>query len=121
MNPKKEQAVFYVNRHAAGKVKVAVTDIDGILRGKTIRRDKFFAILDKGFGFCDVVLGWDAHDAAYDNTEFTGWHTGYPDANAKIDIDTFRKVPWDDDLPFFLADFCREDVKKLPLCPRGVF
>jgi len=67
-----------------------------------------------------VVLGWDAHDAAYDNTEFTGWHTGYPDANAKIDIDTFRKVPWDDDVPFFLADFCSEDDKILPICPRGL-
>ncbi|CAN5415390.1 glutamine synthetase [soil metagenome] len=119
-NAKKEQAVFYVNRHAAGKVKVAVTDIDGILRGKTIRREKFFSILDKGFGFCDVVLGWDAHDAAYDNTEFTGWHTGYPDANAKVDIDTFRKIPWDNDLPFFLADFCDESDKILPICPRGL-
>ena len=57
IDPKQEQAVFYVNRHAAGKVKVAATDIDGILRGKTMRRDKFFSILDKGFGFCDVVLG----------------------------------------------------------------
>lgn len=119
-NPKHEQAVFYVNRHPSGKVKLAVTDIDGILRGKTIRRDKFFSILDKGFGFCDVVLGWDSQDVAYDNTEFTGWHTGYPDTNAKVDMGTFRKIPWDDELPFFLADFCSEDDKILPICPRGL-
>jgi glutamine synthetase len=87
------------------KVKLAVTDIDGILRGKVIAFDKLVAIAEKGFGFCDVVFGWDAEDRAYDNGEFTGWHTGYPDALAMIDAGTFRRVPWEGDIPFFLADF----------------
>jgi glutamine synthetase len=89
----------------AEKVKLAITDIDGILRGKVISFDKFRSIAGKGFGFCDVVFGWDAVDKAYDNGEFTGWHTGYPDALAVIDAATFRKVPWEGELPFFLADF----------------
>ena len=54
------------------KVKVAVSDIDGILRGKFLHKDKFFGAAqahpDGGFGFCDVVFGWDAHDVCYDNT-----------------------------------------------------
>ena len=50
-------------------VKVGAFDIDGILRGKYMGRDKFFSALDKGFGFCDVVLGWDSHDQLYDNTK----------------------------------------------------
>jgi len=40
-------------------IKVGVFDIDGILRGKYMSREKFLSALDKGFGFCDVVLGWD--------------------------------------------------------------
>ena len=40
-------------------VKVGVFDIDGVLRGKYLSKDKFFSILESGFGFCDVVLGWD--------------------------------------------------------------
>jgi len=87
------------------KVKLAVTDIDGILRGKVISFDKFKSIAEKGFGFCDVVFGWDAGDRAYDNGAFTGWHTGYPDALAVVDAATFRRVPWEGGLPFFLADF----------------
>jgi len=82
------------------KVKLAVTDIDGILRGKVIAFDKLVAIAEKGFGFCDVVFGWDAEDRAYDNGAFTGWHTGYPDALAVIDPGTFRRVPWESDIPF---------------------
>ena len=92
---------------AAGteKVKLAIADIDGILRGKVISFDKFKAIAEKGFGFCDVVFGWDAEDQAYDNGSFTGWHTGYPDAMAVVDAGTFRRVPWEGGIPFFLADF----------------
>jgi len=99
------------------KVKLAITDIDGVLRGKVISFEKFRSIVEKGFGFCDVVFGWDAGDRAYDNAEFTGWHTGYPDAQAMVDIATFRRVPWEGDIPFFLADFrgAASDV-----CPRGL-
>jgi glutamine synthetase-like protein len=61
-------------------VKVGVFDVDGILRGKYLSRDKFLAALDKGFGVCDVVLGWDSNDQLYDNVKFTGWHSAYPDA-----------------------------------------
>jgi glutamine synthetase len=119
------------------KVKLAITDIDGVLRGKVMSFEKFRSIAGKGFGFCDVVFGWDAGDQAYDNGTFTGWHTGYPDAMAVIDPGTFRRVPWEGGLPFLLADF-REgaagsgaggagnrasgDVTSaaLPVCPRGL-
>lgn len=102
------------------KVKVAVTDIDGILRGKYIHKDKFLSAVESGFGFCNVVFGWDSSDVCYDNSNYTGWHSGYPDALARIDLNTFRRVPWDDNVPFFLADF--EDAKGEPLgvCPRQV-
>lgn len=100
------------------KVKLAVTDIDGVLRGKVISFEKFTSIIEKGFGFCDVIFGWDAGDMAYDNAAITGWHTGYPDTNAVVDISTFRTVPWEGDIPFFLADFCDADGNDLPVCPR---
>jgi glutamine synthetase len=42
------------------KIRLAITDIDGVLRGKVISFDKFRSVAEKGFGFCDVVFGWDA-------------------------------------------------------------
>jgi glutamine synthetase len=100
------------------RVKVAVTDMDGILRGKYLHKDKFLAAAEKGFGFCNVVFGWDSSDACYDNSTYTGWHTGYPDAQAKIDPSTYRQVPWDDQVPFFLGDFEDGSGKPLDVCPR---
>jgi glutamine synthetase len=102
------------------KVKLAITDIDGVLRGKMISFEKFLSVAQKGFGFCDVVFGWDANDAAYDNARFTGWHTGYPDATAVVDLETFRTIPWEQDLPFFLADFRDSKGDSLPVCPRSL-
>lgn len=102
------------------KVKVAITDIDGILRGKYLHRDKFLSAVSGGFGFCNVVFGWDAGDVCYDNVRYTGWHTGYPDANARVDLSTYRRVPWDGGVPFFLGDFEDEATAPLPMCPRGL-
>jgi len=106
----------YVKRHPSGKVKIAYADIDGILRGKYISTDKFLSVADGGTSVCDVIFGWDAGDAVYDHVKFTGWHTGYPDAQARIDLTTFRKIPWEGDIPFFLGELVQE--KGHSVCPR---
>ena len=102
----------------ATKCKVAVTDIDGVLRGKYIHKNKLESALEGGFGFCNVVLGWDAADVCYDNARYTGWHTGYPDAQVRLDVSTYREVPWDGGVPFLLADFVDQRGEPLPICPR---
>ncbi len=109
-----------VNDHPAHKVKLAITDIDGILRGKVVHKDKFMSIIDGGFGFCSVVFGWDAVDTAYDNAKYTGWHTGYPDSDAQLDLNTFRQIPWEENLPFFLGDFINKSGEGLAICPRSL-
>ncbi|MET0508525.1 MAG: glutamine synthetase family protein [Burkholderiaceae bacterium] len=118
-NPAAEHpALAAIRASDTGKVKVACSDIDGILRGKYLHRDKFFGAADGGFGFCDVVFGWDAHDQCYDNTAVTGWQHGFPDALARIDLGTARHVPWDDGVPFFLGEFVNPDGSPYPVCPR---
>jgi glutamine synthetase len=116
------QKVLDAVRESPGqRVKVAVSDIDGVLRGKYLHKDKFFSAVDGGFGFCDVVFGWDMNDQCYDNTALTGWHKGFPDALARIDLGTHRNVPWDDGVPFFLGEFVSEQKGRQaphPLCPR---
>ena len=115
---KPHPALAAVRKSGATKVKVACSDIDGILRGKYLHPNKFEGAADGGFGFCDVVFGWDAHDVCYDNTSVTGWQHGFPDALARIDLDTHRRVPWDNGVPFFLGEFVNADGTPYPVCPR---
>ena len=116
----KEKILKELKQKGDSRVKLAITDVDGILRGKYVNIEKFTSAVEKGFGFCNVVFGWDSADECYDNSSYTGWHTGYPDAEARIDLNTFRRIPWDDNVPFFLADFWNESGKPLEVCPRQV-
>ncbi len=98
-------------------VKVGVFDGDAILRGKYMSKAKFFSALEGGFGFCDVVLGWDSNDQLFDNVKFTGWHTAYPDAWVRVLPETCRAIPFEGDMLFFLGEFTD---KAEAVCPRGV-
>ena len=113
-----KEILEYVKDHPSGKVKIAFTDIDGILRGKYISSEKFFSVIENGMGVCNVIFGWDAGDVVYDNVEYTGWHTGYPDSPAVVDISTFRKIPWENDVPFFLGELTDQKGNPSPVCPR---
>ncbi len=97
-------------------IKVGVFDIDGIMRGKYMSRDKFYSALDKGYGFCNVVLGWDSKDQLYDNVKYTGWHSGYPDAPVRLLPDTYRNMPMEDNGLFVLSEF---SAAAESVCPRG--
>jgi glutamine synthetase len=98
-------------------IKVGLFDIDGVMRGKYMSKDKFFSSLDSGFAFCDVVLGWDSNDQLVDNVEYTGWHTGYPDAPARIIASSCRSLPFEGEMLLFIAEFDGEAEK---ICPRGI-
>ena len=113
MNPVELKATL--QQLSADHIKFAFADIDGVLRGKVISVKKLMDSLEKGIGFCDVVFGWDCNDQAYDNASLTGWHTGYPDKPLHVDLNTLRTIPWQNQLPFFLADY---SASQLPACSR---
>ncbi len=107
----------YVTRRNLDHIKVGVFDIDGVMRGKYLSRDKFLSALDQGMGFCDVVLGWDCDDKLYDNTAYTGWHTAYPDAPVRLLPHTTRLLPDEGGMPLVLGEFAGSAEA---VCPRGV-
>src|SRR3954468_2560207 len=113
-----EQLREEFRRHGIRKVKLGGFDIDGVLRGKYVSLDKFWGVAEGGLGFCDVIFGWDSADVLYDNATVTGWHTGYPDAKATLDLSTYRKIPWEEGTAAFLMDFEASPGKPLEVSPR---
>lgn len=116
----KAEILYKIKNTESQKIKIAFADIDGILRGKYIHKNKFMKAIENGMGFCDVIFGWDCNDKCYDNIEITGWHTGYPDARASIDINTFREIPWENKTPFFIGDFSEDPIYEAATCSRSL-
>lgn len=104
------------------KVKVAGVDIDGLLRGKLMSKKKFLSIAKDGFGFCSVIYGWDMHDQTYfKELKISNAENGYRDMIAIPDLSTFRRIPWEDNVPFFLVSFFDPDTGgPISACPRGL-
>ena len=104
------------------KVKVAGIDIDGILRGKLISKKKFLSVASDGFGFCSVIFGWDMHDKPYfKELKISNAENGYRDLIAVPDLSSFRRIPWEDNVPFFLVSFMDPDTERpISACPRGL-
>lgn len=104
------------------KVKLAGIDVDGILRGKLVSKKKFLSIAKDGFGFCSVIFGWDMHDQTYfRELGISNAGNGYRDLVAIPDLASFRRVPWENDIPFFLVSFHDPDtMEPICACPRGL-
>ncbi|OAX80783.1 hypothetical protein ACJ72_04878 [Emergomyces africanus] len=104
------------------QVKLAGVDADGILRGKLVSKRKFLSIAQNGFGFCSVIFGWDMHDQTYfKELGISNKENGYRDMLAIPDLSSFRRIPWEDNVPFFLINFFDPDTKApISACPRGL-
>jgi glutamine synthetase len=104
------------------KVKLAGVDVDGQLRGKLISKKKFLSIAADGFGFCSVIFGWDMHDRTYfKELAISNKENGYQDLVAVPDLSSFRRIPWENDVPFFLVSFFDPETREpVCACPRGL-
>lgn len=104
------------------RVKLAGIDVDGMLRGKLVSKKKFLSIAAEGFGFCSVIFGWDMHDQTYmRELTVSNAENGYRDLLAIPDLKSFRRIPWEDNVPFFLVSFFDPDTKDpVCACPRGL-
>lgn len=117
LSPDDQAVVDSLTGDPSDYVKVAISDIDGVLRGKYLDKDKFLSSVHDGFGFCDVVFGWDSADECYDNATYTGWHSGYPDGTVRIDLQSHRRIPWESGRHLFLGDYLGSQPD-LTVCPR---
>ncbi len=117
---KADEIIAKLRADGISNAKIGGFDIDGVLRGKYVSLDKLHSAIKKGFGFCDVIFGWDIVDALYDASKLTGWHTGYPDVQALLDPDSLRPIPWEPGVVAMLCDFRDSHGAPHPACPRSL-
>ena len=124
MNPSEVKSAADMRRiveeRDAQNVTIALSDSNGLLRGKYISRDKLFSVLEHGWGMPPVVLALDFDDVIMDAPLIADGSDGYADTMARALPDTCREIPWE--TPgrnlLVLAEFAGEHEE---ICPRGVY
>jgi glutamine synthetase len=102
------------------EVEVSWPDQFGHALGKRLPVHRFAAALRSGVTFCDGALAWNVAAHVQDSVSFSNWDTGYPDAVARPDLSTLRRLPWRGGVAHVLADVTDHHGDPLAVSPGAV-
>ena len=109
-----------VEERDAKNVTIAMTDTNGLLRGKYSSRDKLYSVLENGWGMPPLVLALDFDDVVMEAPQIADGSDGYVDTMTRALPETCREIPWE--TPgrnlLILAEFAGEHEE---ICPRGIY
>lgn len=109
---------------ASGKIDtvvVAMTDMQGRLVGKRIHGQHFLDdTLHHGTEGCNYLLAVDMDMNTVPGYEMSSWERGYSDFVMAPDINTLRRIPWQEGAAMVLADVAWLDGKDVVASPRQI-
>jgi glutamine synthetase len=100
---------------------VALTDMQGRLQGKRLHAPYFLEdVLAHGTDGCNYLLAVDVDMNTVDGYKMSSWQSGYGDFVMKPDLNTLRRVPWQEGTVMLLADVHWLDGTDVVASPRQV-
>ncbi len=109
-----------VEERSARNVTIALTDTNGLLRGKYVICDKFLSALEGGWSMPPVVLAAHFDDVIYDAPIIADGSDGYADTRTRLLPETCREIPWEDATRNLLV-LAEYDEEFEDICPRGIY
>ena len=109
-----------INERDVDHVTVALSDLQGLLRGKYMARDKFLGALDHGFGMPPVIFVLDPTDVIMEIPRWSDETARFHDGVVKIIPETLREIPWEPAHRnlFVLVGLTGDDDV---ICPRALY
>lgn len=102
-------------------VVVAMTDMQGRLVGKRIHGSYFIdEVLHHGTEGCNYLLAVDVDMNTVSGYEMSSWDAGYADFALHPDLNTLRRVPWQEGAALVLCDVLWLDGKDVLASPRQI-
>jgi glutamine synthetase len=101
---------------------VVFPDIHGRLVGKRVTGHYFLDEMVEGEGMhaCNYLLAVDSEMEPLPGYRFASWETGYPDLNARPDVDTLRLIPWLEKTALVICDVQSEEGEVVEVAPRQI-
>ncbi|MGA5315995.1 glutamine synthetase family protein [Streptomyces pseudogriseolus] len=102
-------------------VVLAFPDMQGRLQGKRFAA-RFFLdeVLHHGSEGCNYLLAVDVDMNTVDGYAMSSWETGYGDFAMYPDLDTLRRVPWNEGTAMVVADLAWADGTPVAAAPRQI-
>jgi glutamine synthetase len=102
-------------------VLIAMTDMQGRLQGKRLTASHFLdEVVEHDAEGCNYLLAVDVEMNTVEGYEMSSWERGYGDFVFKPDMDTLRRVPWQEGTALVTCDLVWEDGSPVVSSPRQV-
>jgi glutamine synthetase len=110
-----------VSRGRIDTVLLAMTDMQGRLQGKRLTATHFLReVLEHGAESCNYLLAVDVEMNTVEGYAMSSWERGYGDMLLVPDLQTLRRVPWQEGTAMCLADVAWLDGSDVLASPRQV-
>jgi glutamine synthetase len=110
-----------VERGAVDTVLLAITDMQGRLQGKRMQAGFFLdEAAEHGAEGCNYLLAVDVDMNTVEGYEMSSWARGYGDFVMRPDLETLRRVPWQEGTVLCLADVAWQDGSDVAASPRQI-
>jgi glutamine synthetase len=102
-------------------VLLAMTDMQGRLQGKRLTASHFLdEVVEHDAEGCNYLLAVDVEMNTVEGYAMSSWERGYGDFVFKPDMDTLRRVPWQEGTALVTCDLLWEDGSPVVASPRQV-
>jgi glutamine synthetase len=102
-------------------VLIAMTDMQGRLQGKRLTATHFLEeVVEHDAEGCNYLLAVDVEMNTVAGYAMSSWERGYGDFVFKPDMDTLRRVPWQEGTALVTCDLVWEDGSPVVASPRQV-
>ena len=102
-------------------VLLAMTDMQGRLQGKRLTATHFLdEVVEHDAEGCNYLLAVDVEMNTVEGYAMSSWERGYGDFVFKPDMETLRRVPWQEGTALVTCDLVWEDGSPVVASPRQV-
>ena len=102
-------------------VLLAIADMEGRVQGKRLTARHFLdEVAENGAEGCNYLLAVDVDMDTVEGYEMSSWSRGYGDFAMKPDLDTLRRIPWQEGTAMLMADILWHDGDPVPASPRQI-
>jgi len=102
-------------------VLLAMTDMQGRLQGKRLTATHFLdEVVEHNAEGCNYLLAVDVEMNTVEGYAMSSWERGYGDFVFRPDMDTLRRVPWQEGTALVTCDLLWEDGSPVVASPRQV-